>query len=77
MILQLQFQTWKKFVPGQEETSDKKESSSSIVIEGWTITNPAHQIPTPLKAKVEALVKTEEVKDSKFEQFKISGDSKG
>ena len=75
MILQLQFQTWKKFVPGQEETSDKKESSSSIVIEGWTITNPAHQIPTPLKAKVEALVKTEEVKDSKFEKFEISGDS--
>ena len=76
MILQLQFQSWKKFVPGKEETSDKKESSSSIVIAGWTITNPAHQIPSPLKAeKVEALVETEEVKDSKFEKFKISGDS--
>ena len=73
MILQLQFQTWKKFVPGKEETSDKKESSSSIG--GWTITNPAHQIPMPLKAKVEALVKTEEVKDSKFVKLKNSGDS--
>ena len=76
MILQLQFQSWKKFVPGKEETSDKKESSSSIVIAGWTITNPAHQIPSPLKAnKVEALVKTEEVKDSESDKFKISGDS--
>ena len=73
MILHLQFQSWKKFVPSKEETSDKKESSSSIVIEGWTITNPLHQNPTPLKAKVEALVKTEEVKDSKFEKSKISG----
>jgi len=60
MILQLQFQTWKKFIPGIEDASDKKESSSSIVIDGWTITNP---------------VKNEGVKDYKFDKSKISGDS--
>ena len=54
---------------------DKKAKIEPLVIAGWTIANPAHPVPMPLKAKVEPLVMTEEVNNSEFEKFKTSNDS--